>query len=474
MLCISMMAQTVTLKFTGRDADNQWVQLDRVTISNQTKGWTETLQWPDTVLMMQNGTGIYNVETMCTSSLQLFQNQPNPFNGTTNINLTVAGAGAVTLEITDVNGRTIVETTHALSPQAAGTHQFRITLSAAGTYVMTARQNGETSSIKMVNTGGGNGDRVEYVGGIAETTHALSPQALSPHALSPHALSPQPKPQTRDLTTQPFNFGDRMEYVGYATINGAEQESHCITQTQDSSQFFELQFTETQGQEYGQPCPGMPTLTDIDGNTYNTVWIGNQCWMKENLRTTHYADNTEIPVGSTFSNTDPYRYIPDNVEGNVRIYGYLYNWTAVMHGDSSSSATPSGVQGICPDGWHVPSDGEWNQLTDYVSDQSEYVCDGDNTHIAKALSGKTGWNSDTTTCAIGNTLSSNNATGFGALPAGKYLNGYDSFGDRTFFWSTTESGRYSAYNHGLGSDYAIVVRNFYYKESGFSVRCVRD
>lgn len=456
MLCVSMMAQTVILKFTGRDAENQWVQLNHVTVSNLTKGWTETLQWPDTVLTMQNGTGIYNVETMCTSSLQLFQNQPNPFNGVTEVMLAVADAGTVKLEITDINGH-LVEAWSATSLQA-GTQQFRITLSAAGTYVLTARQNGETSSMKMVNTGTGKGNRIEYTG-MAEMMHTSFPQT---------------KIHIRDLTTQPFDFGDRMEYVGYASINGAEHESHCITQTQDSSQFFELQFTETQGEEHGQPCPGMPTLTDIDGNTYNTVWIGNQCWMKENLRTTHYADNTEIPMGSTFSNTDPYRYIPDDIEGNVDLCGYLYNWPAVMHGDSSSNAIPSGVQGICPDGWHVPSDGEWSQLTDYVSGQGEYVCGGDNTHIAKALSGKTGWNSDTTTCAIGNTLSSNNATGFGALPAGKYLNGYDSFGSRTFFWCTTESGRYSAYNCGLGSDYAIVVRNYYYKESGFSVRCVRD
>ena len=122
----------------------------------------------------------------------------------------------------------------------------------------------------------------------------------------------------------------------------------------------------------GNPCPGAATVTDIDNNTYTTVQIGTQCWMRENLRTTRYADGTSIPMGNSISETSC-RYAPDDNKSKVTKYGYLYNWPAMMHGSRSSDSNPSGVQGICPDGWHVPSDAEWTQLTNYVSSQSEYV-----------------------------------------------------------------------------------------------------
>ena len=214
----TLQAQTVTLTFTGKEATNQYVQLNRVAITNLTKGWQETIYWPDTTLTMQNTTGIG--ESVADGGFGLSQNNPNPFTGTTDVNLTVADAGAVTLEIVDGNGK-IVETRHGTSLQP-GIHQFLVSLSAAGTYILTARQNGKTSSIKMVCNGAGNGNGIEYAG-IVKTTHALSPQPKS-------------------TTNNPFNFGDQMEYVGYATINGTEYESTRISQAQGASQTFALVF----------------------------------------------------------------------------------------------------------------------------------------------------------------------------------------------------------------------------------------
>ena len=130
--------------------------------------------------------------------------------------------------------------------------------------------------------------------------------------------------------------------------------------------------------------PSQP-VTDIDGNEYKTVKLGNQVWMAENLRTTRYADGTPIPLGTEASLDVAYRYYPNYNRANVSKYGYLYNWAAVMNGSASSEANPSGVQGICPDGWHVPSDAEWTELTNYVSSQSQYVCGDDTNYIAKAL-----------------------------------------------------------------------------------------
>jgi uncharacterized protein (TIGR02145 family) len=194
--------------------------------------------------------------------------------------------------------------------------------------------------------------------------------------------------------------------------------------------------------------------------------------MKENLRTTHQPDNTVI-------HDDPdqvhYRLAPNNDESTVSTYGYLYPWKTVMNGVSSSSANPSGVQGICPTGWHVPSDAEWTQLTDYVGSQSQYVCGNSNTtNIAKALASTTGWDSSVHSCAVGNTPSNNNSTGFSALPAGDYAGNYYNFGHCADFWSATESDAYSAYIRDLHTARAYVYRDDANKTHGHSVRCVRD
>ena len=223
-----------------------------------------------------------------------------------------------------------------------------------------------------------------------------------------------------------------------------------------------------------QACPETPTVTDVDGNVYNTVQIGEQCWMRENLKTTKYANGTTIPLGTTTSYDVAYRYYPDDNSANVSTYGYLYNWAAVMKGASSSDANPSGVQGICPDGWHVPSDAEWTELENYVSSQSQYVCGGDEYYIAKALASETGWNSSTYNCDVGNNPSASNATGFSARPAGTYKGYYSRFGSNANFWSATQDNSSYAYSRGLYSNNANVSSGFSNKYYGFSVRCVRN
>ena len=221
--------------------------------------------------------------------------------------------------------------------------------------------------------------------------------------------------------------------------------------------------------------PSQP-VTDIDGNVYKTVKLGNQVWMAENLRTTRYADGTPIPLGTEASFTTAYRYYPDDNSANVADYGYLYNWAAVMNGSASSEANPSGVQGICPNGWHVPSDAEWAELTNYVKSQSQsqYVCGDYTGNIAKALASETGWNSSTYNCDVGNNPSANNATGFSARPAGGYFGSYSYFGYNANFWSATQSDSYDAYDRSLYYYYAYVNRYNYNKSSGYSVRCVRN
>ncbi|MCQ2271843.1 MAG: fibrobacter succinogenes major paralogous domain-containing protein [Bacteroidales bacterium] len=251
-------------------------------------------------------------------------------------------------------------------------------------------------------------------------------------------------------------------------------------------------FTTTVGPVDGQPCPGTPTVTDHQGNIYNTVQIGSQCWTRENMRcTTSPSTGTIILEASptSYSYTGKKAYYVDGSSSNTSTYGLLYNWNAAVdtfntaYGETSTNTGSSNAvnvtfsgnrRGICPQGWHVPSDAEWTQLTNYVSSQSGYVCGSNNGNIAKVLASATGWNSDTNTCAVGNNPSGNNAAGFSALPAGCYYGYYVNFGSGAFFWSATQYSSNIAYYRYLFYFNANVYRHYNDKNNGFSVRCLRD
>ena len=214
-------------------------------------------------------------------------------------------------------------------------------------------------------------------------------------------------------------------------------------------------------------------VTDIDGNTYNAVQIGEQIWMAENMRTTKFRNGKKIELSNRPSIETPYRYCPGNDPQNVPHYGYLYNWAAAIN--------------ICPEGWHLPTDNEWTQLTDFVSRQEQYRTDGDSTHIAKALASQEGWRSDRYygNLVVGNESEKNNATGFSVLPAGMFGvwegDAYGQclfFGGEAHFWTETEyfeEGNAGAASlemmcitsSGLSRQKSFIVR-------GYSVRCVKD
>lgn len=227
-------------------------------------------------------------------------------------------------------------------------------------------------------------------------------------------------------------------------------------------------------------CPGTPIMMDIDSNIYSTVQIGEQCWMRSNLRTTRYANGTAVPAGnSAYSETDPYYYDYENCF-TLPERGYYYNWPAVMHGQPSSTTNPSEVQGICPNGWHVPSELEWKQMRDYVTSKSEYYCDRFNYFSNASLASSTGWTNRGVQCAPGDNIT-HNATGFSAMPAGFYqlvgrigyasyvLNGADcSMG--AYFWCSTENSANKAYYQTIPYGSSLNVS----KDMGFSVRCVMN
>ena len=202
-----------------------------------------------------------------------------------------------------------------------------------------------------------------------------------------------------------------------------------------------------------------------DNNHYNVVKIGNQIWMVENLK---YLPSVVGP--GTGSKTTPHYYVygyngtnvaDAKATDNYATYGVLYNWTAAMDGEASSTTNPSGIQGVCPAGWHLPSDAEWTELTDYLGGTSDAGGKLKET-------GTTHWNSPNT--------GATNETGFTALPGGyRNFNGtFNYFGYNGNWWSATENSTHGAWYRNMYFNFSNVYRNFVNKELGFSVRCLRD
>ena len=224
-------------------------------------------------------------------------------------------------------------------------------------------------------------------------------------------------------------------------------------------------------------CPGAPTVTDYDNNVYNTIQMGTQCWMRENLRTQHYSDGTAIPAGTDTSSTVAYRYAPNNNQGLVATYGYLYNWRAVMRNASSTSASPSGIQGACPTGWHVPSRAEFVALQNYMESAVNLHCNGNDTSTAVAMASTDGWHTSSVSCTPGYNGTDNNESGFGACPAGTfYQNSYYNTTYNTCFWSATEYQTGKPHIARIAYDDAQFSADWFSNLTnvGYSVRCVKD
>ena len=270
---------------------------------------------------------------------------------------------------------------------------------------------------------------------------------------------------------------DQMIYVGYTIHEGEEIASASVKKGLHYSHDIVLTFPYTYN---GLPCEGEPTVTDVDGNVYNTVRIGTQCWMKENLRTTHLANGDSILFQTTVHGYGRYRYAPDNDTANVPMFGYYYNWeaaNALFYG-----CTPH--QGACPTGWRMPTFDELNQLFSHVQSIYIYHCDGNSKRYAKALADRVGWNPRPYSCCPGNDPGTNNATGFSLRPAGYFSCAahYWGFGGQAYLWSSTEVFSYGA----SVSAYCRIVDNIpefptynadnyaYDKHSGMSVRCIKN
>ncbi len=202
-----------------------------------------------------------------------------------------------------------------------------------------------------------------------------------------------------------------------------------------------------------------------DGKTYKKVKIGGKTWMGENL---NY--NTADGSGSWCYN---------NSTDSCAKYGRLYNWNTAMGGLSSTTANPSGVKGVCPNGWHLPSRAEWDVLMDLVGDSMlvDWTYGSDTAYYwpgtGTELKSQTGWNNN------GNGM---DTYGFSALPGGVRTGGESRYSDGSFiiagedgvWWTATENDSGIAYYRDMNYDHDYVYEHYYLKSDAFSVRCVAD
>ena len=213
------------------------------------------------------------------------------------------------------------------------------------------------------------------------------------------------------------------------------------------------------------------TLTDYDGNVYKTIKVGDQWWMAENLRVTHYRSGEAIPNvtdNTEWSNLTTGAYCAyDNDNDNIDTYGLLYNCYAV---DDSRN--------IAPKGWHVPTDEDFTTLENYlIANGLNWDGTADGNKIGKALAAKTGWNGSAGTGDVGNDMPGNNTSGFSALPAGYRSGGNGTFvglGSFARWWSSTEYDAESSGIRGLNYNSQGTGRNYHDKHFGFSLRLVKD
>ena len=220
------------------------------------------------------------------------------------------------------------------------------------------------------------------------------------------------------------------------------------------------------------------TLTDIEGNSYGWTGIGQQVWMAGNLKTTRMADGTAIlhvPDSADWSHlgesVKAYSWY-DNDDRNRNTYGLMYTWDAAMNGGTSTDINPSQVQGVCPDGWHLPSDAEWKQLEMFLG-MSQAEADGRDSRGTDQggklkEAGLEHWKSPN--------AGATNSTGFNGLPGGYRDDDgeFELLGEFTYFWTTTNHEPHNAFIHRLDYWNSKVYRNPFHRSCGMSVRCVRD
>jgi len=205
--------------------------------------------------------------------------------------------------------------------------------------------------------------------------------------------------------------------------------------------------------EYASPYKDVPIVSNCNGMLGNTVKIGTQTWMKENL-------NCNISGSKCYG----------NIQTNCDKYGRLYDWSTAMalpsrcNSDNCTSQMQSPHRGICPEGWHIPSNADWDTLYRYADSTSDTSSPYKSPTAGRYLKATSGWNHNTGT----------DLYGFSALPGGYDYYGYNDVGNIGYWWSSDEYGGNNAYSRYMQYDDVGAFWSSKDRSYLFSVRCIKD
>jgi uncharacterized protein (TIGR02145 family) len=295
---------------------------------------------------------------------------------------------------------------------------------------------------------------VATAGNASASVAFVPPTNNGGSAITGYTVTSSPGGITATGTTSPINVTGLTNGTAYTfTIVATNAVGNSSPSTASSAVTPLVPFT----------C-GTSTVADIDGNSYNTVLIGTQCWTKSNLKVTKYNDGTAIPDET--ANTAGWAGLTTGARSDytgatsyIATYGYLYNWYAAKGVSTSGSTT---YKNICPTGWHVPTDAEWTALVTQL---------GGNTVAGGKMksTGTANW--------VGQSAGTDNSSGFSALPGGARdgLGGFAGIGTTALFLSATENGGFDAWHRELtfiadNVDRPININ----KTLAASVRCLKD
>ena len=427
MLSFSLIGQNIELSFTG-DNNGQPIVLDSVLVKNINQGGEVMLYSPDLTIVLVL-TGINDAINEANPTFSLSQNYPNPFTNQTSVQLHVPGTNLVKLVVSNLLGQTLLTSNKVID---AGTHSFSFTPGKEKCYFLTASCGGHTKTIKMLCNPGKTGQNV----------------SLS------HAGQTVPFPSYKSLQLLgelPFELGDELLMIGYS-----EMGESGMVQSPKMSQEYIMQFATN------IPCPGAETVV-WDEQTYNTIQIFGQCWIKENMNV-----GIMITSGLPQTNNDTIeKYCFENNEDLCDLLGGLYKWNEMIQ-----YANETAGQGICPDGWHVPDDLNWQILEGAVD--SEYGI-GDLVWENNAWRGSDAGGSlkqTGTTLWVSPNTGATDAFGFKALPAGYFVqNAFWGGGYKAYFWSSQYPQKYF---RNMDYNQSNIRRNLGDYQTSFSVRCIKD
>jgi len=412
-----LFSQNYTIDFSGT---GESTVIDSVIIQNLNLEISITIKGDDILLLSSTN----EVQSFDFSEFEDIQVYPNPSTEQALISFIVNRSGPVMVAVYDLSGKVKAKTKQFLHE---GNHFFKIKGLNMGLYIVKVKTGNEIYTAKLISK--------------TQTVEALEIKYNSSLITGQNKNYPQCNNLKSATSTisMPYNEGDRIIFTG---ISGNKQT--IISDIPTGSKNIEFTFF---------------SCTDGDGNHYPIVSIGAQHWMAKNLKATKYIDGTEIELVSDqqgWSNLSipAYCWYNNDQVSNKNVYGALYNWYTVN------------TDKLCPDGWHVPSDSEFEILTDFLDD-------ADFAGGKLKQTGTINWNSPNS--------GATNETGFTALPGGsRDLNGTQLsngfFGIKTngYWWSSTEISSEASWYRPLFYNYRDFISFGTHKRVGLSVRCLRD